>query len=276
MKSVVGIANNSRDTLDRAVFFDFKTGNVYSFASGVVSKDINDNGTYLVASTTEYARYYMSADNEATLYAYSQSENKWVVLGTVQADADGIAFDDGVLFKNGASVELTETASGKVFEFYLSVYRSADYDDETKLDITVQIRYASYGSESVSVSFDFATNEITFEDGTTDIKITSTTECAATVKGRIIVLEGACASDNSKYQIKFFVSTDGATSINEIKKYEDGYYYKATIKSIAENAENEFTVAIDYYGGSRNACNNLFGRGRKRFGYCNQTSIVNN
>lgn len=130
LKSVVGIANNSRDTLDRAVFFDFKTGNVYSFASGVVSKDINDNGTYLVASTTEYARYYMSADNEATLYAYSQSENKWVVLGTVQADADGIAFDDGVLFKNGASVELTETASGKVFEFYLSVYRSADYDDE--------------------------------------------------------------------------------------------------------------------------------------------------
>ncbi len=248
LKGVVGIANNSRDTLDRAVFFDFKTGNVYSFASGVVSKDINDNGTYLVASTTEYARYYMSADNEATLYAYSQTESKWVMLGTLQADADGIDLDDGVLFKNGATVELTETASKKTFEFYLSVYRSADYDDETKWDITVQIRYASYGSESVSASFDFATNEITFEDGTTDIKITSTTECAATVKGRIIVLEGACASDNSKYQIKFFVSTDGATSINEIKKYEDGYYYKATIKSIAENNENEFTVAIDYYG----------------------------
>ncbi|MDE5602029.1 MAG: leucine-rich repeat domain-containing protein [Clostridia bacterium] len=160
VKDNVFIASNGRDTLSGAIFFGFKTGNVYSFSDGRVMMDVNNNGKFYVAETAEYARYYMNEDGEAVLYLYSASEGKWISGASVSRNDEMVGFGDDILIKHDTSVTLSDADSQIEIWFKLAVYRSENEEEPNELTISVLLRYAFHGEEQVYPDYNFATNEV--------------------------------------------------------------------------------------------------------------------
>ncbi|MDE6060243.1 MAG: leucine-rich repeat domain-containing protein, partial [Clostridia bacterium] len=161
VKANVFIASSGRDTLSGATYFGFKTGNVYSFSGGRVLKDINTNGSYYVAATVEYARYYINGDGVAVLYLYSASEGKWVNGESVGRDDSVLALNSDIWVKHFTYVTLADTDSETEISFNLEVYRTENENETDKWDIDV-----SFGWTSDSIEYDYDTNEVVAIIGT--------------------------------------------------------------------------------------------------------------
>ena len=171
VKEKVVIASSGSDTLSGAVFFGFKTGNVYSFASGIVTVDVNDNGKFYVAESKEYARYYMNEDGAAVLYLYSASEGKWIIAASVSRNDSVLEFNGDIVVKHDTSVTLYDTDAQVEVRFNLAVYRNESEEETDEFDINVMLRYAFSDDEQVEAEYDFERKVVVFTIGTKTVSI---------------------------------------------------------------------------------------------------------